>query len=105
MKKDIFYICIPEGEPKKIVAKKQVGYSEGDIGLHKGIGNIWVATHIPTGMKIVENKTRAGALERAKRLFTEKKDVIENSIKIHKESKAFESFLESQYEQSDTTVF
>ena len=107
MKKASFYICILEGEPKKIVAKKQVGYSEGDIGLHKGIGNIWIATHIPTGLKLTSTrtKTRASALKEARQRLAGKMYELKKSLKAYIETEAFKSFAKSRYEQSDTTVF
>lgn len=105
MRKDNFYRCVKED--KRIVAAKTADFSDGDIGLHKEQG-FWVATHIPTGMKLTptysRNKTAKTALTEAKRLISEKLD-FDQHIQKHIDGAIYDAFQKSRYNQTVTRVF
>ena len=110
MRKDYFYICT-RGIENRIVAEKRTGYSEGDIGLHKSKSSngedIWIATHIPTGLRLMSlesekiNKNRQRALKEAKKILGENS----GSIEKHMKTEQYEAFRKSRYEQTVTKVF
>jgi len=105
VRKDTFYRCVRED--KKIVAIKTTGYSENNIGIHKE-GGFWIATHIPTGMRLTplssRNKSIKQALNEAKRLISEHDD-FEKLLQARLESEIYEKFVQSKYKQSATGVF
>ena len=114
MRKDYFYICICDVENKtKVVAEKKTGYSVGEIGLHKSRNHrygvdIWVATHIPTGLKLTSpesdyegvNRTRQRALKEAR----ERLDRLGEGIEKHMKTKEYEAFRKSRHEQTVSTM-
>lgn len=105
MKKATFYrIMLSENQ---IIAVKIQGYVEGDIGVHKE-NEFWVATHIPTGLKLIPapgagSNTRAATFAAAK-LVLERSDCVDK-IQKHILGVNHAKFLNSKYNQTATEVY
>jgi hypothetical protein len=115
MIKDNFYICVkvPKGEREvkdkyETKAKRVSGYTEGNVGLHKQPDDFWIASHLPTGLRISpilsKNKTRKEALREALKLINERQD-YKKLVDSFMESENYKQFAQSKYDQTVTTVF
>ena len=102
MKKDTFYRCIVT-EDRQITAVKTVGYTEGDIGLHKEDG-YWVATHVPTGSRVSSelNKTRRDALAEINQWIAE--GDFTDKMQYRMFTCIYAAFLEAKHAQIVTEV-
>ena len=106
--KDTFYICLlNEG---KVTAVKKDGYTLGDVGLHRGKcpqgREIWIATHIPTGLRLM-SEDREGKRTR-QQVFKEAVKVLEENgqrVAEHMKTEIYETFRKSRYDQTVTRVF
>ena len=91
MKKGSFFICNRKGygSDAKVNAERVTGYIDGDIGVHKA-NREWVATHVPTGLKIITANTRQEAIELAR----QKRSApgFESAVILAKKSKYFKMF-------------
>lgn len=116
MQKDKFYICVLEKDPKtekpKIIAQRNSGYSDGDIGLHEvqynSELNSWIATHIPTGLKLIDqrqeyHKTKASALKSAKDKINKSEFITK--LNEYLDGEQHKKFSQSRYDQSVTGVY
>jgi len=116
MRKDSFYTCIkqknPDTEETEIKALKISGFAEGDIGLHEikynSELNTWVATHIPTGLLLIDkrqeyHKTKSSALKSAKAKIN--LPSFEQNVKTHMESEGYKTFQQSRYDQCVTYAY
>ena len=110
MRKDNFYRCLIE--KNKVTACKTQGFSERDVGLHKGnysydlSKQTWAATHIPTGLGLTSNRivysTRKEALKAAYQAM--RRDDFETILAKYMESDFHKQFSQSRYKQNVTEV-
>jgi len=79
------------GSDAKIEVDTREGYIDGDFGICKS-GKCWVATHIPTGLKLVEASTKQELLEQVhKRISAPEFEAIVTAAKNSKYHKMFET--------------
>ena len=69
MHKGTYWLCGRGG--RGVRAKKVEGYINGDVGLRRTDpdGNVWTATHIPTGLLLCRAKTMTDAYATALRML------------------------------------
>ena len=112
MKKGSFYICVLKRDGsfnRAIEAEKMPGWVDGDIGIHEvkynNLISSWVATHIPTGLRLVNerqecHKTRAAALKSAKEKIAD--PGFHGRVMEISKGEAFQQFQRSRHEKEIT---
>lgn len=87
MKRGTYFICF--NNHGNITAEIREGYIDGDVGICK-TEKRWIASHIPTGLKLAEAPARQALLEQVKNRISA--PGFDDLVSAHKNTKMFKQF-------------